>query len=186
MAIKPPILFLVFNRPQLTKKVFSEIRRFKPKKLFISADGPRSGNSQDRILCKRVRKITEKVDWPCEVKRLYRDGNLGCKNSISKALSWFFENENEGIILEDDCLPDTTFFQFCGEMLEKYRHNKDVGIISGDNFIKGSTIEDSYYFSNYFHMWGWATWKRSWKSYDLTMRKWPKLNKDKWLEQLFI
>lgn len=178
--MKIPILFIVFNRPKTTKEVFSTIKRARPKKLFIAADGPRKNIPGDRILCKEVRKIVERVDWPCEVKRFYSSRNYGCKSAVSKAIDWFFKNVSEGIILEDDCLPNPSFFTFCEKMLVKYRNDEHVMHISGDNFLpKQMQRNDSFYFSKYSHVWGWATWKRAWGRYDVNINLWPKVKKTK-------
>ncbi len=169
-----PILFIVFNRPKTTQIVFEAIRKIKPRKMFIAADGPRSGNMSDSTLCESVRKISLDIDWPCEVKTLFRQSNLGCKMAVSSAIDWFFENVEEGIILEDDCLPDQTFFSFCEAMLEKYRNHTEVMHINGTNSQFGEKFGSySYYFSHCPQVWGWATWKRAWVTYDITMKDLP-------------
>jgi len=185
MITKAPVLFLIFNRPRETETVFAAIKKAKPTKLFIAADGPRENVVGDAEKCGTTRMITENIDWPCEVERLYRNKNLGCKKAVSGALKWFFQNVNEGIILEDDCLPDKSFFRYCDELLIKYRNNNQIGIIGGNNFSRKSASSDSYYFSLYPQMWGWATWRRVWKSYDIKMRKWPKLDTENWLNGVF-
>jgi hypothetical protein len=166
-----PVLYLIFNRPNLTEITFPSICKIKPKKLFIAADGPRIGNINDEISCKIVRDyVLSKIDWDCDLKILFRENNLGCGLSVSSALDWFFSYVDEGIILEDDCLPNKSFFVFCENMLEKYRDENVVGHISGTNLIyNNSNIINnscSYYFSAIIHIWGWATWKRSWKNYN--------------------
>ncbi len=186
MTTKIPILFLVFNRPNTTSKVFTEIRRAKPKILFIAADGPRENISGEKEKCGEVRKITEKIDWNCEVKRLYREKNLGCRKAVSSAIDWFFEHVDEGIILEDDCLPDPTFFRFCEEMLEKYCNNRKIMHIGGNNFQKSENKNNnSYYFSKYSHIWGWATWRRAWRKYRVNMSDWPKFKSEGRLNHKF-
>lgn len=165
---KTPVLFIIFNRPDTTKKVFETIRQYKLKKLFIAADGSRKGKAGEAEKCLETRKITENIDWPCEVKRFYRKKNLGCKSAVSNAISWFFKHVEEGIILEDDLLIDQSFFVFCKEILEKYRDNEQIISIFGNNFQFGKTkIHESYYFSKYVHSWGWATWRRAWAKYFL-------------------
>jgi hypothetical protein len=169
--LKPAVLFLIFNRPDCTAAVFEEIRRFKPSKLYVAADGPRS--EKESPVCVAVRKLVE-IDWECEVSTLYRETNLGCKKAVSSAITWFFEHEEEGIILEDDCLPDPSFFNFCSEMLEKYRNVDEVAHIGGANFQDGKTYGDgSYYFSRLTHVWGWAGWRRIWNNYDPDIRDFP-------------
>jgi len=173
-----PVLFIIFNRPETTKKVFEAIRKYKPSKLFVAADGPREGKLGEQERCEEARKITEQIDWPCEVKRLYRKKNLGCKLAVSGAITWFFENVEEGIILEDDCLPNPSFFTFCEQMLELYRNDKKVMCISGDNFLPTQMQKgNGYYFSKYIHIWGWATWRRAWKNYDVNIKDWPEVKK---------
>jgi hypothetical protein len=171
MSFDVPVLFIVFNRPDTTAKVFQRIREVQPIKLFIAADGPRIGKDGEKEKCEAVRKlILEGIDWPCEVKTLFRDQNLGCGLAVSGAITWFFENVEEGIILEDDTLPDISFFPFCKTLLEKYRYDEKVKMISGNNFQRGKWRGDgSYYFSAYNHIWGWASWRRAWKYYDFTL-----------------
>jgi hypothetical protein len=167
------ILFLVFNRPNTTVRVFEEIRRAKPPRLYIAADGPRLDRPGEAERCAEVRRIATAVDWPCDVHTLFRDINLGCGRAVSSAITWFFDHEEEGIILEDDCLPDPTFFSYCDELLDRYRHNQNIMSISGNNFqpdTKG--LRDSYYFSIYPHIWGWATWRRAWENYDGALEHW--------------
>lgn len=160
------ILFLVFNRPEATRRVFEAIKKVKPTKLFVAADGPRNNRPDDIPRCEEVKKIIDGVDWKCELKTLYRKENLGCRVAVSSAIDWFFENVEEGIILEDDCLPDGSFFDFCSYLLEKYRDNDIVMHIGGNNFQKEIVgKENGYYFSKYPHIWGWATWKRAWQKY---------------------
>ncbi len=183
---KTPILFIVFNRPDVTKRVFDAIRMVKPTKLYIAADGPRSNKVGDAKLCEETRKIIENVDWPCEVKLLFQEKNLGGKKGPIVALDWFFENEEEGIILEHDCLPSEDFFIFCRELLEKYRNTDKVKMISGDNFQFGKKYGDaSYYFSNFPHIWGWATWRRVWREYDGNIKTYPDFKKNNKIAQIF-
>lgn len=164
---KSPLLFIVFNRPDTTIRIFEKIKEAKPARLYIAADGPRENRSKEQSLCTQVRQITEQVDWDCTVKTLFRETNLGCKNAVSSAIDWFFQNEEEGIILEDDCLPANDFFFFCDELLIKYRHDTRVRHICGCNLQQGNIRGSaSYYFANMTHVWGWASWKRVWKDYD--------------------
>lgn len=162
-----PVLFIVFNRPDTTDMVFAEIKKIRPKRLFIAADGPRKNVPEDYKKCAQTREIIKKIDWSCDVKTLFQKENLGCGYGVSTAINWFFDNAEEGIILEDDCVPDKSFFYFCQELLEKYRNNKKIMHISGDNFQYGKKRGwSSYYFSEYTHIWGWATWRRAWKFFD--------------------
>jgi len=167
-----PVLFLVFNRPSTTKLVFEEIRKAKPKRLYIAADGLRQNNESDIEKCKEVKEIVSVIDWECEVKTLFKDENLGCKYAVSSAIDWFFENEPAGIVLEDDCLPNNDFFRFCDVMLSYYNDDERVRFIAGSNFQDGISRSDgSYYFSKLSHVWGWASWRRAWKDYDVELDK---------------
>jgi len=161
-----PILFIIFNRPKTTERVFTEIRKQKPKYLFIASDGPRDNNASDLDLCKQCRDIVAKIDWDCDVKTLFSAVNQGCKYAVSSAIAWFFTLVEAGIILEDDCLPNGSFFNFCETLLTKYKDDKQVMMISGTSYQKKPLNNNSYYFSKYVHIWGWATWKRAWALYD--------------------
>lgn len=172
---KVPVLLVVFNRPDLTQRVFERIREARPPRLFITADGPRPDRPNEPQLCAETRMAVANVDWPCQVYQLYRDTNLGCKMAVSSAITWFFEHVEEGIILEDDCLPDPSFFRYCGELLERYRDEPRVAMIGSNNvqppkFSKARRT--SYYFSKYPQIWGWATWRRTWQDYDVTLANW--------------
>ncbi|MCA0396447.1 MAG: nucleotide-diphospho-sugar transferase [Bacteroidetes bacterium] len=166
-----PVLFLIFNRVEQSRLVFAEIARQRPQKLYIAADGPRLLVQGEVEVCNETRQaILNSINWDCQLKLLFRETNLGCGKAVSSAIDWFFESENEGIILEDDCLADPCFFDFCGKMLQQYRDNENVLHISGNNFQEGNIRGDgSYYFSNLAHIWGWATWRRAWKLYDFTL-----------------
>jgi len=167
-----PILFLIFNREDTTQKVFDAIRLQKPKYLYVAADGARKHKQGETETCQRVRDII-KIDWDCELKTLFRDENLGCKMAVSSAITWFFDNVEQGIILEDDCLPDPSFFPFCEELLEKYKNDTRIGHIGGDNFFPDIVEKDiSYDFCSYSHNWGWASWRRVWKNYDVNFPFW--------------
>jgi len=168
-------LFIVFNRPDTTQRVFDAIRFAKPNRLYIAADAPRNSNDQDVELTQKVRAITELVTWPCEVKRLYQSENLGCSFGPRAAFDWFFTHENEGIILEDDCLPHPDFFSFATTMLEKYRNNNKIISINGSNLGYTLTNGNSYTFSRFMNMWGWATWANRAKSVDYTLASWKQI-----------
>ena len=184
--MKTSILFMIFNRPDKAAEVFEQIRRVKPKKLFIAADGPRKEKIGERELCIKTRHIVNRVDWDCEIKTLFREENLGCGKAVSGAINWFFENVDEGIILEDDCLPDPSFFRFCEELLEKYRYDENKFMISGCNLLPEELRpKESYYFSKIAHIWGWATWKRSWQKYDFQMRDFHIFLKNKTIEKIW-
>jgi hypothetical protein len=186
LGIDTPILFLIFNRPDTTKIVFEQIKKIRPKRLFVAADGPRIDKAGEFETCMQTRKIIEQIDWSCELKTLFRDENLGCKRAVSSAIDWFFEHVEEGIILEDDCFPHECFFRFCKTMLDKYRDNPQIMHISGDNFQKGINRGDgSYYFTKYVHVWGWASWKRAWSHYDVCMSRFPEYKKNNLIKNVF-
>ena len=167
--VKSPILFLIFNRPKESQILFNVISQAKPKKLYVAADGPRN-NGKDELLCKETKDILNQINWDCELVTLFREENLGCGKAVSSAITWFFENEEEGIILEDDCLPSPDFFRFCDVMLEKYRIDNRIGHICGCNFQDGiKRGEGDYYYSKLTHVWGWASWRRVWEKYDFEM-----------------
>jgi hypothetical protein len=175
-----PVLLIAFNRPDTTQLVFDAIREAEPSRLYIAADGPREEVAADRENCAAVQRIVKEIDWDCDVQTLFRDQNLGCKIGVSSAIDWFFKYENEGIILEDDCLPHQTFFRFCSELLQYYRDDSRVMQISGTNFFcKGANVNSSYYFSKYGSIWGWATWRRAWTHNDVTMNQWPEVRQSK-------
>jgi hypothetical protein len=162
-----PVLLLLFNRPDTTRRVFNAIRQAAPPRLYIAADGARTEREQEVTLCKTAREVVSHIDWPCEAKTLFSEENLGCKEAVSSAINWFFEQEEEGIILEDDCLPSNDFFLFCDEMLERYRFDTRIRHIGGSNLQQGKRWgQASYYYSNLTHVWGWASWRRVWQHYD--------------------
>lgn len=159
-----PVLFIIFNRPKTTRLVFEVIRRVRPLRLFIAADGPRPHVDSDPELCEQVRHIKNLVDWDCEVNTLYRDENMGSDKGVFLALNWFFQNVQEGIVLEDDCLPSERFFWFCQELLERYRDDQRVMQICGNNpFGEWGRENYSYYFSRHGLINGWASWQRAWQ-----------------------
>jgi len=163
----PPMLFLTFNRPHTTARVFEAIRAARPARLYVAADGPRPHRPGEAELCAEVRRIATAVDWPCELYTLFRNENLGCGPAVSGAITWFFEHEPEGIILEDDCLPHPDFFSWCAAMLERYRDEPRVVCVTGNNFQpEMKDWQYSYYYSIYNHIWGWASWRRAWAQYD--------------------
>ena len=173
--MKTPVAFLIFKRPDTTEKVFSAIRQAQPPKLLVIADGPRKDKPGEAEKCAATRTIIDRVDWDCEVLKNYADVNIGCKQRVSSGLDWVFDNVEEAIILEDDCVPHPTFFKFCEELLEKYRYDERIMSITGTNLLgKWKPALQSYHFSYYFNCWGWATWKRVWDYYDADMKLWSK------------
>ncbi len=183
--MKSPVVFFIFNRPKTTELVFAEIAKAKPPNLLVVGDGPRQERPGEDALCAAARKVIERVDWNCEVRTNYAEKNMGCGRRVSSGIDWAFENVEEAIFLEDDCLPHPSFFRFCDELLDRYRHDERVMAISGDNFQFGRKRCDySYYFSRYVHVWGWASWRRAWKYYDAQMPQWPMIRNGGWLNNL--
>jgi hypothetical protein len=171
-ATKSAVLFLIFNRPDTTARVFEQIKAARPPRLYIAADGPRVNHPAEALLCNETRAVVSNIDWDCQVKTLFRAENLGCKNAMSSAIDWFFEQEVEGIILEDDCLPSNSFFHYCDTLLEKYRFDTRIRHIAGSNLQRGTKWGDaSIYFTNQTHVWGWASWKRVWQDYDKDLKQ---------------
>jgi hypothetical protein len=169
-----PVLLMLFNRPEITGKLFEKIRQARPAQLFVAANGPRPGFSADVDLCKAVRAIFDKIDWECELHTNFPETNINMHTRWYTTLDWFFENVESGIILEDDCIPDLSFFPYCTEILERYNDDQKIMHINGSNFQFGHERgEASYYFSKYAHVWGWATWKRAWQRYDDKLSTFP-------------
>jgi hypothetical protein len=172
MTITTPVLFIVFNRPATTEKVFEAIRKAKPTKLYIAADAPRVGNESDIQKSLRVKEIVSNVDWACVVSTQYQERNLGCSLGPRAAFDWFFSKEERGIILEDDCVPNQSFFIFCQEMLEKFANDERIISINGSNLGYQLETGKSYTFSRFMNMWGWATWRRSAAKIDYSLKEW--------------
>jgi len=185
-SITTPILFLIFKRFDTTQRVFEAIKKAKPKKLYIAADGGREKFPEEIVQCNKLREhITQQIDWDCELTTLFRDKNLGGKEAISSAIHWFFSHEETGIILEDDCLPTPSFFSFCQEMLARYQKDTRVMHISGSNLQFGKKYGDgSYYFSKHANIWGWATWRRAWQMYDMKMENFPQFERGEYIKAI--
>ena len=176
-AINTAVLFLVFNRIETTIRVFKSIQYAMPPKLYISSDGARNLQKGEEQIVNSIREyLLNNINWPCEVKTMFHSQNLGCKQSVSTAITWFFKNEKMGIILEDDCLPAQSFFWFCETLLNKYENDMRVWHISGVSTIPSGMLinHDSYYFSKYIHIWGWASWANRWEKYDLNLKNYKK------------
>ncbi|MCC6400413.1 MAG: nucleotide-diphospho-sugar transferase [Flavobacteriales bacterium] len=183
-----PVLLIAFNRIAPTRQVFNAIRAARPTKLYLACDGPR--NPEEALRCEEVRALAREVDWPCELHTRFNERNLGLRKGVSSAIAWFFEHEPEGIVLEDDTLPVPTFFRFCQELLERYRHDERVWVIMGNNLMDdwpGGT-DGSYYYSahGYGAPWGWASWRRTWSHYDVDMGQWPALKQSPLLKDFFL
>ena len=182
------VLLTVWKRPEQVLRVINVLREYKPKKVYVSCDGPNINiEGQKEKVLKTRSIIDQSIDWDCNLYKNYSDVNLGCRDGMTKAIDWFFNNEEEGIIIEDDCLPNIEFFEYCDNLLEKYRFNERIFSISGCNrhngLIRG---EYSYFFSRYVHVWGWAGWRRSWKKYDKSMQEWEKFKRFANINSFFI
>lgn len=185
--MQTPVLLILFNRPDTTARVLERIREARPKRLFVAADGPRENHPGEAEACTEARRIVDEgIDWPCQVDRRYQDRNLGCRQAVAGAITWFFAHVEEGIILEDDCLPDPTFFPFCTELLDRYRKDRRVVCVTGNNHQRGQRRgEASYYFSVFNHCWGWASWRRAWALYDADFSQLDEATIDQALEATF-
>lgn len=180
-----PILLIIFNRPEVTKKLVAALSKVKPSNIFVVADGPRKDRPGEEKLYAETRVVIETINWPCTIQKKYSDINQGCDPTIEAGVSWFFNKVEAGIILEDDCIPDPTFFDFAIVMLDKYKDDEKIMHINGSNFQYGKTWGNgSYYFSSYPHSWGWATWKRAWKNYDHNLSSFPEFNKNKIIDNI--
>jgi len=182
---KTPVLFLIFNRPAETQAVFNQIKEVKPKYLYVSGDGPRQDKAGEDIKCQQARDIINQVNWDCEVKTFFRDKNLGCKDAVSTGINWFFENVEQGIIIEDDCLPSLSFFEYAEELLEKYKNDSRIMHISAENPLNQHFGESSYYFSTIPHIWGWATWRRAWALYNVNFKDFDIFIKNNFIKDVF-
>lgn len=170
--LQTPVLFLIYNRADLTARTFARIRQAQPAQLFIAGDGAK--NAEDALKVAQTRQIIDAIDWACEVKTLFREENLGCGKAISEALTWFFRQVEFGIIIEDDCLVESSFFPFCEELLQRYADNPQVMVISAMSFLPTHAGKqgESYYFSQFSQIWGWASWRRAWQYLDFEMKGW--------------
>lgn len=180
-----PVALFIFNRPALTARVYERIRAARPKRLLVVADGPRATRREDVQLCEATRKIVASPDWPCKLITNFADENLGCRRRLSSGLDWVFQQCPEAIILEDDCVPCSSFFSFCSAMLSRYRDDSRIMHIGGDNWQGGvHRGTGSYFFSRYTHIWGWASWRRAWRYYDVSIPSWSAARKGKWLDSI--
>ena len=182
-----PILLVIFNRKKQALRVIESIKDLKPSVLYINADGPRAHKSDEAELCAETRQaVLEAIDWPCDVKTRFLEENQGCAHAVSSGVSWFFEHEEYGVILEDDCVPHPDFFTFCQDLLECYKDDSRVMHITGNNFLKGRKVgKASYYWSQHPLIWGWATWRRAWQSFDLNYHEFGRFNEDGQIQNLY-
>lgn len=183
MRCETPILLCMFNRPGLTERVLERIATARPKTLLVISDGPRVGRADDDAKVEQCRALLNKVDWDCNILHDFAETNLGCRRRMATGVTWAFEQVERVIVLEDDCLPDPHFFSFCDEMLERYADDPRVGMICGDQFLAAPPCQESAYFSKYAFIWGWASWRRAWRNYDLAMPNWSRRRSTPWLEQ---
>lgn len=177
----PPVLLIVFNRPEPTRRVMRALERVRPEVLYVAADGPRG--TEDAPACAAARRVATTPSWDCQVRTLFRDENLGCRHAVTGAIDWLFTHEDVGIILEDDCVPDPTFFPYATELLERYRADDRVMSITGDGYHPGP-LTTSYSFTRHQFIWGWATWRQSWHMNDPHMRGWEQLRTTDWLRDV--
>jgi hypothetical protein len=182
-----PLLLIAWRRPHTLRQVIDAIRPLAPTRLYVACDGPNPERPGEAEKVAATRALIEhEIDWPCQIERLYSVVNQGCRLGVSRAITWFFEQVEEGIILEDDCVPHPDFFPYCTTLLERYRHDTRVWCVSGNNFQNGQWRGDgSYYFSRYNHCWGWASWRRCWQHYDAELKQWPALRDSGLLETIF-
>jgi hypothetical protein len=168
MAIDAPVLLIAFKRPETTQIVFNRLREVKTKKLFVAIDGPRSSSKDEYLLCEQVLGISKQIDWECDAQYRIRETNMGCRDAVVDAISWVFTQEDRVIIVEDDVVPEMAFFEFAQELLEYYKDDSRIGMISGNNYTQIIENDGDYLFSRYAHIWGWATWKRVWNDFDVS------------------
>ena len=183
--LETAILLLAFNRPEYTRKVFDSIRTAKPDRLYVAIDGPRKNKPAEAAQVASVREIVTNIDWPCQLVTLFREENLGCKNAVSSAITWFFRQEEKGIILEDDCLPSPSFFFFCEHMLNHYEKDLRIWMVAGFNPRYPGVTTSEYFASENPSVWGWATWANRWEQYDVTMNCWENNKLKQYLQLKF-
>lgn len=188
VPLRLPVLVTAFIREETLREVFLALQKARPPRLYFACDGPR--HEVDRPKTERVRALLSLVDWPCEVHTLFHENNLGCQQGMVANMSWFFEHEEEGVILEDDILPDPSFFWFCQELLEKYRHDERIWAIIGNNLSapEKPVDADTYWLSahGYGAYWGWASWRRVWRKFDVRMSDWPRVSGTKEFNDYFL
>lgn len=168
--VNVPVLLLFFVRPETLQYVFEKVKEARPSKLFLFQDGARDGKEGDIKKIEECRKIVEEIDWECEVHRNYSDTNLTCDHAEFSAITWAFQYVDRLVILEDDVLPNSCFFSYCAELLERYKNDERVHMIAGLNHLEDCSdiVDESYFFSKVISIWGWATWKSEWEKCDLS------------------
>jgi len=185
MVCTTPVVIFIYKRSQNLEKMINGIREARPKELYIVADGSKNTGEEEQV--KKTRADLESlISWPCQVRKSYSTKNLGLKRRFSTGIDWVFKHTDRAIFVEDDCVPESSFFIFCDQLLKKYKDEERIVSISGNNFQQSNkNYKESYYFSRYPHVWGWATWKRVWDQYDSTISDWPKLKHSGWLSELY-
>ncbi|MGA7856550.1 MAG: hypothetical protein WCA11_01390 [Terracidiphilus sp.] len=184
--LETPVALIVFNRPETTRHVFKAVAAARPSHLFLIADSPRTDRPGEAERCEQVRKIVTAVDWPCQVETSFASENMGCRRRVISGLNWVFSAVEEAIILEDDCVPDPSFFPFCAELLVRYRNHPQIAYVSGFNPLeKDFPFPFSYYYSQMANLWGWATWRRAWSEYDEHIQSWPAVKEAGLLNLIF-
>ena len=184
MSLQTPVLFCIFNRPDVTRQVFAAIRQQRPKTLLVVQDGPRANHEPDSERIAVARQVLDLIDWPCDLRTNFAESNLGCRQRMATGITWGFAQCERMIILEDDCLPGNSFFGFCEALLERYANDDRVMMISGNNFQPIERSPYSYYFSKWSHIWGWASWRTAWQRFDVNIATWPSDKLDTWLSEL--
>ena len=185
MSFETPVALIIFRRPDLTARVLDAIAQVRPRTLLVVADGPRPDHPTDPELCAAARSVIDRVDWDCNIIRNYSDVNLGCGHRPATGISWVFEQVEDAIILEDDCVPHPSFFFFCQMLLDRYRDDERIMHIGGSTYRPGlMSTSSSYYFSQFNGAWGWATWRRAWRYFDASLKLWPELRNTSWLSDL--
>lgn len=180
-----PVLLLFFNRPEYAREVILSLINIKPTTIYIAFDGPRLNSLTDKEGIDTCFNLLKLVNWPCQIRTLKRESNLGCGLAVSQAITWFFTHEEMGIILEDDCVPTPAFFNYCEKMLYKFKDDDQIMHISGTRWHEEFPIDTSYFFTSVGHIWGWATWQRAWKKYDYQITNWPVIKESGLLHRLF-
>lgn len=174
---KIPVLVLAFNRADHVEKAMDAIREYKPERLYLECDGPRPHKDGEKEAVEETRKVMlSKIDWDCDVKTLFREENWGCAKAVDDAITWFFKNEEWGVIIEDDVVVAQDFFRLCEDLLIRYEHEDRIMEISAQNHFPDERYFNTYFFSQEFHCWGWATWARAWKKMDMKMTSWPNIS----------
>jgi hypothetical protein len=186
LSLRTPVALFIFNRPDTTARVFAEIAKVKPARLLVVADGPRPDRPGEAALCEAARAAATRVSWNCELTVNFADRNLGCRKRMTTGLDWVFGQCEDAVILEDDCVPDPSFFLFCEELLDRYRTEERVVHIGGTNLMpQAVSCSSSYFFSRHSLVWGWASWRRAWRLYDEALSDWPRLRDNGFLARIF-